>query len=95
MLAVNEYFEGKVKSIALQTTTLPATVGVMSKGQYTFSTSVKETMQVVSGELVVQLPGEQNWQTFTDGQVFEVPADASFAVQVTVDTAYFCQYWPA
>lgn len=95
MLDVNEYFEGKVKSIALQTATLPATVGVMSKGEYTFSTSVKEVMQVVSGELVVQLPDEQNWQAFTDGQVFEVPAKASFKVKATLDTAYFCQYWPA
>lgn len=94
MLEVNEYFDGNVKSIALQTRTLPATVGVMTKGEYTFGTSVKETMQVVNGELCVQLPGEQNWQTFTDGQVFEVEGNASFNVKVMVDTAYFCQYWP-
>lgn len=94
MLQVNEYFDGNVKSIALQTRTLPATIGVMSKGEYTFGTSVKETMQVVNGELCVQLPGEQNWQTFTDGQVFEVEGNASFNVKVMVDTAYFCQYWP-
>lgn len=94
MLKVNEYFDGNVKSIALQTRTLPATVGVMAKGEYTFGTSVKETMHVVSGELCVQLPGEEDWQTFTDGQVFEVESDASFNVKAIVDTAYFCQYWP-
>lgn len=94
MLSVNEYFEGKVKSIGLETRTLPATVGVMAKGEYTFGTSAKETMHVVCGELSVQLPGEEQWQTFIDGQVFEVPADSSFNVRVAVDTAYFCQYWP-
>lgn len=94
MLKVNEYFDGKVKSIALQTNTLPATVGVMTQGEYTFGTSVKETMQVVNGELCVQLPGEHTWQTFTDGQVFEVEGNASFEVKVVRDTAYFCQYWP-
>lgn len=94
MLIVNEYFDGNVKSIALQTKTMPATVGVMAKGDYTFGTDAKETMHVVSGELCVQLPGEDSWQTFTDGQVFEVEGDASFKVKVVMDTAYFCQYWP-
>jgi len=32
MLKVNEYFDGKVKSIAFETATLPATVGVMVPG---------------------------------------------------------------
>lgn len=94
MLEVNEYFNGNVKSIALNTRTLPATVGVMAKGDYTFGTSAKETMHVVSGELCVQFPGEQSWQTFTDGQVFEVEGNSSFNVKAMVDTAYFCQYWP-
>lgn len=93
MLTVNEYFEGKVKSIAFQTRTLPATVGVMCAGEYTFSTSLKETMTVVSGTLSVQLPGQIEWQTFVDGQTFEVDANASFAVKVLEDTAYLCKYW--
>lgn len=94
MLKVNEYFNGNVKSIALETETMPATIGVMAKGEYTFGTAAKETMHVVSGELSVQLPGEAEWQTFTNGQVFEVEGNSSFNVKATVDTAYFCQYWP-
>ena len=58
MLEVNEYFEGHVKSIALQTATLPATVGVMAVGEYTFGTSERETMRVVSGALTVRLPAK-------------------------------------
>lgn len=93
MLTVNEYFNGNVKSIGFQTATLPATVGVMVKGDYKFGTSNKETMFVVSGELSIQLPGEDDWQTFIDGQSFEVEANSSFKVKAVVDTAYFCKYW--
>lgn len=94
MLDVNSYFEGKVKSIAFQTDTLPATVGVMTKGEYQFSTSNKESMVVISGALRVMLPGETHWQTFTDGQSFDVEANASFKVNAERDTAYLCKYWP-
>lgn len=92
MLTVNEYFSGNVKSIALQTRTLPATIGVMAAGEYTFSTDCLEIMTVVCGELTVKLPGSEEWKTFIDGQVFEVPANAEFQLKVPVDTAYLCKY---
>ena len=62
MLKVNEYFDGKVKSIALQTATLPATVGVMEPGEYEFGTSQREVMTVVSATIQLQRlqPGEEN-----------------------------------
>lgn len=92
MLQVNEYFEGQVKSIGLETDTLPATVGVMAKGEYTFGTDCKEIMHVVCGKLIVKLPGEDDWQTFADGQVFEVDANQEFQLKVEVETAYLCKY---
>ena len=93
MLTVNEYFDGKVKSIALQTASLPATVGVMAKGEYVFGTDCKEIMTVVSGTLEIQQPGETSWQTYVDGQTFEVEANVKFGVKASVDTAYLCKYW--
>ena len=92
MLDVNEYFDGKVKSIGLQAETLPATVGVMAPGDYTFGTSEHETMTVVSGALTVKLPGQDDWQTFNAGAVFKVEAQQSFDLKVVVDTAYLCVY---
>ncbi|MAI80225.1 MAG: hypothetical protein CL917_14850 [Deltaproteobacteria bacterium] len=92
MLTVNEYFDGHVKSIAFQTATLPATVGVMAPGEYEFSTSQKEVMTVVSGALTVKLPGADEWETFSTGTAFTVAADQIFHLQVKVDTAYFCTY---
>ena len=88
----NEYFDGNVKSIAFQSETLPATVGVMEVGEYTFSTAAKEYMTVVSGNLTVKLPGAADWQTFNAGETFIVEANASFDVKVTVQTAYLCLY---
>lgn len=92
MLNVNEYFEGKVKSIAFQSSTLPATVGVMKAGEYTFGTSQKEYMTVVSGELIVKLPGSDAFVSFEEGATFIVEANQSFDLQVPVDTAYLCKY---
>lgn len=92
MFDVNEYFDGKVKSIAFAGEDLPATVGVMAAGDYEFSTSKKEVMTVVSGALTVQLPGESEWQTFTAQQSFIVDANQSFQVKVASDTAYLCTY---
>lgn len=92
MFAVNEYFEGKVKSIGFQSGTLPATIGVMSKGEYTFNTDCKEIMTVVNGHLEVQLPGEEKWYSFTNGQVFEIDAGEKFDLKIKSDTAYMCQY---
>jgi uncharacterized protein YaiE (UPF0345 family) len=92
MLEVNEYFDGNVKSIGFQTADLPATVGVMATGEYTFGTSKIETITVVSGALVVQLPGSEDWQTFKAGDQFIVDADQSFNLKVAVETAYLCTY---
>jgi uncharacterized protein YaiE (UPF0345 family) len=92
MFKTNQYFDGSVVSIAFQTETLPATVGVMAPGEYEFGTSQHETMTVVSGALVVLLPGATEWQTFEAGQVFEIEANQTFNLKVTVDTAYLCTY---
>ncbi len=61
MLKVNEYFDGKVKSIAFSTAEGPATAGVMAKGEYEFGTSAKEIMRVTTGKLTVTLPGANDW----------------------------------
>ena len=92
MFEVNEYFDGKVKSIAFKTDSLPATVGVMSKGVYEFATQQKETMSVISGALTVLLPGTEQWVTYTADEAFKVAANQAFQVKVAGDTAYLCTY---
>ena len=92
MFKVNEYFNGTVKSIAFQTETLPATVGVMAKGTYEFGTSQKEYMTVVSGSLTVVLPGSKKEETFKQGETFIVEAHQKFKVTADVETSYLCLY---
>ena len=92
MFKVNEYFDGTVKSIAFTSAEGPATVGGMAPGEYEFGTAKREIMHVVSGALIVKLPGSDNWETFTAGSQFNVPADSKFQLQVKVDTAYLCEY---
>ncbi len=92
MFKTNKYFDGKVVSIAFQTETLPATVGVMAAGDYEFGTSKKETMSVTSGALTVLLPDETEWKTYNAGESFQVDADQTFQVKVAVETAYLCLY---
>ncbi|QEG32967.1 pyrimidine/purine nucleoside phosphorylase [Bythopirellula goksoeyrii] len=92
MLQVNEYFDGNVKSIAFQTKTLPATVGVMAIGEYEFNTSKKETVTVVSGTLTVRLPGETKWIDFSAYESFIVAANEKFHLKVAEETAYLCTY---
>ncbi len=92
MFKVNEYYDGKVKSIGFQTATLPATVGVMAPGEYTFGASERESMTVVSGVLTVKLPDENDWRAYRPGEGFEVAAGQSFDLRVAEDTAYLCTY---
>ena len=92
MLKVNEYFDGKAKSIAFQTATLPATVGVISPGEFEFGTTKKETMTILSGALTVLLPGMDEWMTYGAGESFDVAGQASFKAKTDIDTAYLCTY---
>jgi len=92
MFKVNEYFDGKVKSIAFQSASGAATVGVMAEGEYEFGTSTKEYMTVTSGKLTVMLPGDSNWKEFNAGETFIVEKDKKFKVKASPATAYLCVY---
>jgi purine/pyrimidine-nucleoside phosphorylase len=92
MFKTNEYFDGKVKSIAYETPECPATIGVMAKGEYEFGTSTVEFMTVTSGEMTVKLPGTTEWKTFKEFETFKVEKDVKFQVKVNGDTTYRCLY---
>jgi len=92
MFKTNEYFDGKVKSIAFETADGPATIGVMATGEYEFGTSTKEIMSVVSGGMDVKLPGSDSWQTIAKGEEFVVEKDQKFGVRVSEESAYLCLY---
>jgi uncharacterized protein YaiE (UPF0345 family) len=92
MLKVNEYFDGTVKSIALENEEGIATVGVMEAGEYEFGTATIEYMSIISGFLDVRLPGETEWKSYTKGDTFIVSKDVRFMVRANGHVAYYCRY---
>ncbi|HNY01929.1 MAG TPA: pyrimidine/purine nucleoside phosphorylase [Bacteroidales bacterium] len=93
MFKTNEYFDGKVKSIAFATSGGPGTLGVMAPGEYEFGTSTVEHMTVVSGIMTVLLPGETEWKEYAPFSTFIVPANTKFKLKIASDAAYLCQYF--
>lgn len=91
--AANMYFDGKVVS---RTVLFPdgskKTLGVMQPGEYEFGTAQAEVMEIMAGELDVLLPGSSDWQHFSKGSNFGVPAKASFKLKVSELTDYCCSY---
>lgn len=92
MVHMNEYFEGKVKSLTVNAQGERKTVGVMEAGEYEFGTALKEVMTIITGALTVLLPNQTTWQTHATGSSFEVPASSTFTVKAAEDTAYLCAY---
>lgn len=89
----NVYFGGKVNS---RTVVFPdgskKTLGVMQPGEYEFSTTDKEVMEIMSGELDVLLPGENAWKSVKGNESFEVAANSRFAMKVTKLCDYCCSF---
>lgn len=89
----NIFFDGKVTSrTILLADGSKKTLGVMLPGEYEFSTTEKEIMEILSGNLEIRLPGESDWKTVRTGQLFEVPPESKFALKVHDVTDYCCSY---
>ena len=92
MYKTNEYFDGKVTSIAFTSEEGPATIGVMAAGEYEFGTESVEIMSVVSGSMDIKLPGTNIWKTIQTRERFEVEKDVKFGVRIETETSYLCFY---
>jgi uncharacterized protein YaiE (UPF0345 family) len=89
----NVYFDGKVTS---RTVIFPddskKTLGIMLPGEYSFTTGDKEIMEIVAGDLEVQLPGSPVWKKIKAGEQFTVPANSKFNLRVAALTDYICSF---
>lgn len=91
--AANVYFDGKVTSRTIKFADgSTKSLGLMQPGEYEFGTTKREIMEIMVGELEVLLPGASEWQKISGGELFEVPANASFSVNVKAVTDYCCAY---
>jgi uncharacterized protein YaiE (UPF0345 family) len=88
----NIYFDGKVTSrTVIFKDGSKKTLGIMLPGDYEFGTKEKEIMEIMSGELDIQLP-DKDWQHINGGESFEVPAESRFKLKIQKVTDYCCSY---
>jgi uncharacterized protein YaiE (UPF0345 family) len=89
----NVYFDGKVTSrTVVFADGSKKTLGVMLAGDYEFKTEAAERMEMLGGAMDVQLAGETEWITYSEGAAFNVPANSSFKMKVSAIADYCCCY---
>jgi uncharacterized protein YaiE (UPF0345 family) len=89
----NVYFDGKVTSRTIRFADgSTKTLGFMQPGEYRFNTGAPELMEILSGELEVQLPGSAEWRSVRGTESFNVPGDAAFVMRVKTPTDYCCSF---
>jgi len=90
----NMYFDGQVTSRTVyESDGSKKTLGIMMPGTYTFGTDDAEHMEILAGEVEVEIKGEEgNIETIKGGEYFEVPANSSFDIKVNEPTDYCCTY---
>ena len=89
----NVYFDGKVTSrTVLFEDGTKKTLGIMLAGDYEFNTAAAEIMEMLGGEMTVQIAGETEWKTYKEGDSFQVPANSSFKLKVPAVADYCCSY---
>jgi purine/pyrimidine-nucleoside phosphorylase len=91
MLAHNSYFDGKVQSVGFERNGRKQTAGVIDAGEFHFDTGAPERMTIVSGELLVKLPGK-DFRVYAAGTSFEVPGKSGFDVRAEQPVAYLCEF---
>lgn len=90
----NIYFDGMVSSRTIRFEDgTEKTLGLMLPGEYRFNADVQETMEILSGELEVQVAGDSEWKTVKAGEAFVVPAGSFFIAKVKEPTDYCCSYF--
>ncbi|WP_028589646.1 pyrimidine/purine nucleoside phosphorylase [Paenibacillus massiliensis] len=89
----NIYYDGQVTSrtVILQDGS-KVTLGIMLPGSYEFGTDSREIMEILAGDLRVQLPGQEQWLEIQGEGTFHVPAKSSFKLEVRSVTDYCCSY---
>lgn len=91
MIDVNTYLDGKVKSLGFKKEGAAYTAGVLTSGQYSFSTENEEHITVTIGPIDFCLPGG-SWKTCKTGETIVIPADVKFDLKADSAASYICAY---
>jgi purine/pyrimidine-nucleoside phosphorylase len=86
----NIYFDGKVVSHTIVLTDgSRKTLGLIYPGSFHFGTKAAERMEIIAGACEVKLDAAAARSNYAAGQVFEVPANSGFDIEVS---AGICEY---
>lgn len=67
--------------------------GVILPARLTFKTSQREIMECVAGSCRVLIKGEPEWRVCAGGELFSIPADSGFEIEVLDEPFhYICHY---
>ena len=92
----NVYFGGQVTSRTVKFTDgSKKTLGFMQAGNYEFGTEAPERMEILGGVMNIKLTDSDEWNTYVDGQAFEVEGNSKFSLKVPRGGKdYCCTYMP-
>jgi len=93
MIKINEYYDGKVKSLGNKLNNTEFTVGIIESGEYSFSTEKEEHMTIVYGSMLVKLPNETEFKEYKRGETFIVEPNKTFTVKINSPVSYLCEYF--
>lgn len=89
----NVYFDGNVTSRVITFADGSVkTLGIMLPGEYEFGTDKPEIMEIMAGEMTVQLPGSDEWVPVKGGESFDVQGQSKFKLKVTAVSDYCCSF---
>ena len=91
MITINEYLEGKVKSLGFELEGTRYTAGVLMPGEYSFDTEEEEHITVTVGEFDICPPGG-DWGVAKVGDTIVIPANSAFGLKVDKPASYLCMY---
>jgi len=91
MITVNEYFEGRIKSLGFELQGTQYTAGVMLPGDYPIDTEKEEHITVTVGRFEIR-PPDSDWKTAKIGDTIVIPANSTFDVKVSEPVSYICMY---
>ena len=89
----NIYFDGKVTSRSFTNSFGDElSLGIMQIGEYHFTTSKAEIMEIIEGSVDVKLEGENSYTSYITGMSFNVEENSSFDIKVLTISDYCCSY---
>ncbi len=91
MINLNEYFEGRIKSLGFELKGTRYTAGVVLPGEYTIDTEKEERITATVGEFEVRSP-RSDWKTLGIGDTIVIPSNTSFELKLKEPAAYICMY---